>query len=103
MRSDSRSHAHHNQQNKKPHEPVKIHHSKGLPSEAKSVTVTHTSKENPIASLRATTAHTDVIIFCRIHIQNIPYFRVPENNDHQSLNQVSLVPLTLSLVIISNR
>jgi hypothetical protein len=107
LKSDSRSHAHHNQQSKKPHELVKIHHSKGLPSEAKSAMITNTSKENPTASLRAATAHADVII-CRLFTckkcRFSFHFRVLEdNNHHQSLNQASPVPLILSLVITSNQ
>jgi hypothetical protein len=88
LRSESRSHAHHHQQTKKQHEPIKIHHSKGLPSEAKSASMTNTSKENTIAPLRAATAHADVITPSPmlIHMQKemsfFSHLRVRKNNNH---------------------
>lgn len=65
LRSESRSQANHDkyhqpQPAKKLFEPVKIHQSKGIPSETKVTPVVHISKEAPISSLRAATAHTEV-------------------------------------------
>ena len=71
LRSESRpqGQAHHDKhpQIKKHHEPIKLQHSKSVPSETKVVSALHASKETTISSLRAATAHTEVIFIAIDH------------------------------------
>jgi len=46
---------------KKLHEPIKVHQTRSLPTESKTVSKNNAPKETGLASLRASAAQTDVI------------------------------------------
>jgi hypothetical protein len=105
MRNDSRPHVHHHhhQQIKRQHETVKEHHIKALPPEPKLASSINTPKENVFASLRKTTALTDVIrliffLFCVLHI-DIYHYSIRKNHI-QFMNLVDLEHLNPVLVMI---